>query len=427
MMQNFADGITNSENLVTSKITSLAGKIKTELTSKVNEASTWGSDLIQNFINGISSMWDSLTKTISDVADTIADYIGFSEPKRGSLSEFHTFAPDMMNLFVSGINNNSKKVETAIGKIAEDISDETKKISYSIDYDIQKAGNLESDKAATAAIKEEYTPKKNNFSEGISKISTAISGFGEILGKKTPTEKKETIEKTNTIEKTEKTAEIATKDSPEIKVNFSGFRGITDTIKNFVNNPKKISNVDNYENRSEDITIETTDFSGLRGFTGTIQDTIKNFGNSIKKITNQGKTPESRTENVTVEMASSNSIQGITNKIKEIGDFFVSDTNSKSKKTANVNPLDSVAARAKSAYTPYFGEVKTPQNAEQQQPQSNGQAYTTVNTMTVNVPGININSVDDMENLADVLVNRISDRLNAKAVYDNRGLGGAGF
>lgn len=76
----------------------------------------WGKDLIQNFISGITAKWESLKGAVSSVAQTVKDFLGFSEPKKGPLSDFHTYAPDMMELFASGITDNEKLVKSAFEK-----------------------------------------------------------------------------------------------------------------------------------------------------------------------------------------------------------------------------------------------------------------------------------------------------------------------
>lgn len=71
-----------------------------------NKALTWGKDLIQNFINGIQAKWQALKDKVSSLAGMVKDYLGFSEPEKGPLSNFHTYAPDMMDLFAKGIKDN---------------------------------------------------------------------------------------------------------------------------------------------------------------------------------------------------------------------------------------------------------------------------------------------------------------------------------
>ena len=80
----------------------------------IEQAKQWGADLIDNFIGGIKSRWESLRASVSSVAQTVKDLIGFSEPKEGPLSNFHTYAPDMMDLFAQGIKDGEKDVRSQI-------------------------------------------------------------------------------------------------------------------------------------------------------------------------------------------------------------------------------------------------------------------------------------------------------------------------
>ena len=77
---------------------------------------TWGKDLIQNFWNGIQSKLSWLWDGVKGIAGGIADFLGFSEPKKGPLSNFHTFAPDMMELFTKGIKENEYLITDQIQK-----------------------------------------------------------------------------------------------------------------------------------------------------------------------------------------------------------------------------------------------------------------------------------------------------------------------
>ena len=88
---------------------------------KVENAKQWGKDMIQNFINGIKEKWENLKSTVTDLASTIKSLLGFSEPEAGPLSNFHTYAPDMMNLFAEGIRKNIGVVEGALGTMTSAI------------------------------------------------------------------------------------------------------------------------------------------------------------------------------------------------------------------------------------------------------------------------------------------------------------------
>lgn len=83
---------------------------------KVTDAKNWGRDLIQNFINGLLAKWEALKQKVKDIAQSIKDFLGFSEPKKGPLSDFHTYAPDMMELFAKGISDNENLVKNQLAK-----------------------------------------------------------------------------------------------------------------------------------------------------------------------------------------------------------------------------------------------------------------------------------------------------------------------
>lgn len=91
-------------------------KVKGGFNQKVEDAKQWGKDLIQNFIDGIKAKWNALKETVSSVAQTVKNFLGFSEPEEGPLSNFHTYAPDMMKLFAQGIAVNVGIVQQQLDK-----------------------------------------------------------------------------------------------------------------------------------------------------------------------------------------------------------------------------------------------------------------------------------------------------------------------
>ena len=103
------------------KVGRACGKVKDGFWQKVEEAKTWGSDLINNFIAGIKEGWESLKDTVGQTAESIAAYLGFSEPEEGPLSNFHTYAPDMMKLYAQGITDNADLVTDALNNATADL------------------------------------------------------------------------------------------------------------------------------------------------------------------------------------------------------------------------------------------------------------------------------------------------------------------
>lgn len=83
----------------------------------LSEAGQWGKDLIDNFISGIKGKINDVVNTCKDIAGTIADYLGFSEPEKGPLSDFHTYAPDMIDLFTSGLEDSKAQLEDTLNNV----------------------------------------------------------------------------------------------------------------------------------------------------------------------------------------------------------------------------------------------------------------------------------------------------------------------
>lgn len=127
--ENIKTTISNAITGAKDKVTEMAGNIKSTITTNVDaavqylkdlpsKALRWGRDLIDNFIDGIRDAWRSGIDFIEGIADDVADFIGFSEPEKGPLSNFHTFAPDMMALFSQGIKDNLGLVTDAMNDVA---------------------------------------------------------------------------------------------------------------------------------------------------------------------------------------------------------------------------------------------------------------------------------------------------------------------
>lgn len=110
LVMKIAEGIyTWGHKLYTTAVDAVT-EIKDGFSEGIEAAKEWGSDLIDNFIGGIKEKWENLKNTVTEMAQMVQDFIGFSEPKMGPLSNFHTYAPDMMDLFAKGIKDNKHKI-----------------------------------------------------------------------------------------------------------------------------------------------------------------------------------------------------------------------------------------------------------------------------------------------------------------------------
>jgi hypothetical protein len=116
LIEMLCQGISDSLVAVGNAAADVVNAIKEQITGAATKALEWGKDLMQNFIDGIKGKITALKDTASSVAQTVKNFLGFSEPKEGPLSNFHTYAPDMMELFAKGIRDNEDIVTSQISK-----------------------------------------------------------------------------------------------------------------------------------------------------------------------------------------------------------------------------------------------------------------------------------------------------------------------
>ena len=83
----------------------------------VENAFSWGADLIDSLIDGINSLLGNLGSTVSDVASTIASYLHFSVPDRGPLSDMDVHGgAGLMRSFIEGIEDGGPELEATLNR-----------------------------------------------------------------------------------------------------------------------------------------------------------------------------------------------------------------------------------------------------------------------------------------------------------------------
>lgn len=100
--------------------------VKNGFKQKIEDAKTWGRDLIQNFISGIIEKVGAVVDAVKGVGSKIKSFLGFSEPDEGPLSDFHTYAPDMMKLFADGIGQNEGLISGKMQALASTVANLTR-------------------------------------------------------------------------------------------------------------------------------------------------------------------------------------------------------------------------------------------------------------------------------------------------------------
>ena len=94
-------------------------------------ALTWAGDMIDNFVSGIRNGIGAVGDAVSSIADTVAGYIGFSEPEdpRSALHNFHTFAPDMIDLWNTSLEGAIPELSFGMSNMADYIADSMPSLS----------------------------------------------------------------------------------------------------------------------------------------------------------------------------------------------------------------------------------------------------------------------------------------------------------
>ena len=132
-LQSLLSGAVSIFNNMRSSISSVIGSIYSTIvsgfsnavsyiTSLPSRALGWGRDIINGIVNGIRSAFSNLVNAVSDIAETIASYIHFSEPDKGALSDFHTFMPDMMRQLAQGIKNGIPQIDAAMDSMTRSMT-----------------------------------------------------------------------------------------------------------------------------------------------------------------------------------------------------------------------------------------------------------------------------------------------------------------
>lgn len=114
LVKGIAQGILGMVDAAIDSVKELLGKIKDAILGVVDRAKEWGADMIENFTSGIKSKVSGVVSAVSGIASKVKRFLGFSEPEEGPLSNFSTYAPDMMKLFAKGIKDNEHLITDQI-------------------------------------------------------------------------------------------------------------------------------------------------------------------------------------------------------------------------------------------------------------------------------------------------------------------------
>ncbi len=103
-------------------IENLVSGITKNLSGLGAKALTWAQDMINNFVHGIESGVNAVGSAVQKIANKISSFLHFSKPDIGPLADADTWMPDFMNLLSKGIDDNIDKVKNSALNIATTVS-----------------------------------------------------------------------------------------------------------------------------------------------------------------------------------------------------------------------------------------------------------------------------------------------------------------
>lgn len=113
----YQQGVDEASQAAVEAIENTHEVMDTNMAQLGTNAYIWGVDMMTNLANGIVDGSNQLVlPAVNQLASEIEARLGFSEPDKGPLSDFHTFAPDMMALFAQGIRDGRGLIAAAIGQ-----------------------------------------------------------------------------------------------------------------------------------------------------------------------------------------------------------------------------------------------------------------------------------------------------------------------
>lgn len=141
---SIGQSVTDGMNYILTGIGNIGTSITTYFTDLGSKALEWGSNMINQFIDGILSAPGKLVDAVSGVASTVSDYLGFGSPtKLGPGAKSDQWIPNAINMW----NTDLKKGKGVIGATLSTITD---LMGLRFDGAAQSVGK--SAKAASSAI-----------------------------------------------------------------------------------------------------------------------------------------------------------------------------------------------------------------------------------------------------------------------------------
>ncbi len=102
--------------------TSVLTRATTTFTSLIAMSRTWGQDLVLGLTRGINAASPQLDHSVQQLAQTVAQYLHFSHPDVGPLSDVETWMPHFGDVLAGGLSQQISKLQTASSGIAQTLA-----------------------------------------------------------------------------------------------------------------------------------------------------------------------------------------------------------------------------------------------------------------------------------------------------------------
>lgn len=129
-IQNTIIGIwTNMVAAVTEKVTGVKDAIVNGINEAVSfitalpgQALQWGADIIDGIVNGIRGAIGRVTDAVSDIANRIREFLHFSVPDKGPLTDYESWMPDFVSGLAKGLKDSRGVLDHAVDEIASSLN-----------------------------------------------------------------------------------------------------------------------------------------------------------------------------------------------------------------------------------------------------------------------------------------------------------------
>lgn len=110
--------VSGAWTLLSGAFSALSRSISNWFTGLKKDAVQWGKNMIQGFIDGIIGMIGKVKSTVSNVMETIGDFIGFNSPaKKGEGRNIVKWGRNMIDGFLDGVEDEGKRMGNVMDRL----------------------------------------------------------------------------------------------------------------------------------------------------------------------------------------------------------------------------------------------------------------------------------------------------------------------